>query len=329
MAAASPFDLANGEAYRRWRDRKLATAATTSAELIVEIRDPTMLSATERDALVERCEHTNMAVYAARPRAGQASDIPRRLGAQLGLRTLDVNLLADEDGITPLAATESGPRSGFIPYTNRAIRWHTDGYYNPPERRIRAMILHCVERAESGGENRIFDHELAYLALRDADPAHVAALMQDEAMTIPARSEEGEVARGDQSGPVFSVTADGRLHMRYTARTRSIAWKDDPAVHAATAALLHLLETDPRVLRLRLEPGMGIVCNNVLHDRSAFTDSAAHRRLVLRARFYECVESATAPNQTANPELDLIKVSQPLPTAASDGPEVQPWRGAK
>ncbi|MDH5208141.1 MAG: TauD/TfdA family dioxygenase, partial [Burkholderiaceae bacterium] len=166
------------------------------------------------------------------------------------------------------------------------------GYYNPPGRRIRAMILHCVQRAEQGGANRVFDHELAYIALRDADPRYVAALMQDDAMTIPARSEEGEVARGDQSGPVFSVTADGRLHMRYTARTRSIVWKDDPLVHAATAALLQVLETDPHVLLLRLEPGMGIVCNNVLHDRSAFTDSATRRRLILRGRFYEAVAAA-------------------------------------
>ena len=81
---------------------------------------------------------------------------------------------------------------------------------------------------------------------------------------------------------MFSVAADGRLHMRYTARTRSIAWKDEPAVRAATATLLQVLESDPRVLRVRLEPGMGIVCNNVLHDRAAFTDSATHRRLILR-----------------------------------------------
>lgn len=294
MRAASPFDLANDGAYRAWRDRKLATAPATTAELLVAVSDPWKLSTAERRALAERCERANMAVYAAPPRSDGASDVPRQIGAQLGLHTLDVNYLADDDGITPLAATDTGPRSGFIPYTNRAIRWHTDGYYNPPERRIRAMILHCVQRAEQGGENRVFDHELAYIALRDADPAYVAALMQDDAMTIPARSEEGEVARGDQSGPVFTVTADGRLHMRYTARTRSIAWKDDPAVRAATAALLHLLDTDPRVLQLRLEPGMGLVCNNVLHDRSAFTDSAAHRRLILRGRFYEPVAAAAS-----------------------------------
>jgi hypothetical protein len=287
VRGASPFDLADPGAYRAWRDRKLATAPLRTDELLVEVARPAALSSAERRALAERCARCNMAVYAAP--AGGASDVPKQIGAQLGLRTLDVNYLADEDGITPLAATDTGPRSGFIPYTNRAIRWHTDGYYNPPERRIRAMILHCVERAEEGGENRVFDHELAYIALRDADPRYVAALMQVDAMTIPARSEEGEVARGDQAGPVFSLAADGRLHMRYTARTRSIAWKDDPAVRAATALLLKVLESDPRVLRLRLEPGMGIVCNNVLHDRAAFTDSALRRRLILRGRFYEPV----------------------------------------
>jgi len=287
---ADPFDLADDAAYQTWRARKLAKVPASSDELIVEVADPLRLTTAERAAIIERCEHANMAVYATAPRPDHGSDVPRAIGAQLGLRTLDLNYLADDDGITPLAATESGPRSGYIPYTNRAIRWHTDGYYNPPERRIRAMILHCVQRAETGGENRVLDHELAYIALRDADPTFVAALMQDDVMTIPARSEEGDIARGDQSGPVFSVV-DGRLHMRYTARTRSIEWKDNAVVHAATARLLQVLDHNPGVLRLRLKSGMGLVCNNVLHDRAAFTDSDAHRRLVLRARYYERVQA--------------------------------------
>jgi hypothetical protein len=46
---------------------------------------------------------------------------------------------------------------------------------------------------------------------------------------------------------------------------------------------------NPQVLRLRLEAGMGLVCHNVLHDRTAFTDDPARPRLLLRARFLDRV----------------------------------------
>lgn len=281
------FDLDDRAAYEAWRERKLATYPESVQALLVEVRDPTRLTPAERSALLERCARANMAVYAAPSRALDAQDVLRAIAGQLGLHTLDVNYLADADGITPLAVAADGKRTQYIPYTDRAIRWHTDGYYNPPERTIRAMLLHCVQRAEAGGENRVLDHELAYIALRDEDPEHIRALMRPRAMTIPARAEEGEVERGDQTGPVFSIHPGGHLHMRYTARTRSVVWEDEPSVRAAAAALARVLETDPRVLRVRLQPGMGLVCNNVLHDRAAFTDSAQRRRLILRARYYE------------------------------------------
>jgi hypothetical protein len=38
---------------------------------------------------------------------------------------------------------------------------------------------------------------------------------------------------------------------------------------------------------LTLAPGMGILCNNVLHDRSGFVDAAATPRLLYRARYHE------------------------------------------
>ncbi|MCX8005834.1 MAG: TauD/TfdA family dioxygenase, partial [Burkholderiaceae bacterium] len=247
------------------------------------------LSAAERAALLARCGRANMAIYACTRPPQDAKAALRALSAQLGLHTLDANYLADDDGISPITVASGGVRGEFIPYTDRPIRWHTDGYYNPPERTIRAMVLHCVQQAERGGENRLLDHELAYIALRDLDPAFVAALMRPDVMTIPARASEGEVARGDQCGPVFSFDGAGRLHMRYTARTRSIVWKQDAGVLGAAQALAAILDSHPRVLQVRLEPGMGIVCNNVLHDRAAFSDSAARRRLVLRARYYEAI----------------------------------------
>jgi alpha-ketoglutarate-dependent taurine dioxygenase len=56
-----------------------------------------------------------------------------------------------------------------------------------------------------------------------------------------------------------------------------------------SSALERILADSPYVLRLRLEPGMGIVCNNVLHARSAFRDAPQHRRLLYRARYYDRV----------------------------------------
>jgi hypothetical protein len=291
---ANPFDLDDDAAYRRWRAWKLSVAAAGADELLVDLADPRALTKAERDALLDRLVRTNMAIYRS-PMREADPELPRRLGAQLGLVRLDTNWLAEEDGISHIrVSAQTDGRGGFIPYTDRAIRWHTDGYYHPGERRIRGMILHCVRPARGGGINALLDHELAYIALRDRSPAHIHALMQPDAMTIPARMDdagEDSVARPAQSGPVFSVDVqDGALHMRYTARTRSIEWKADPATRAAVQALEAVLAGGtPGILHARLEPGMGLVCNNVLHDRSAFDDDPAQPRLLYRARYLDRV----------------------------------------
>jgi alpha-ketoglutarate-dependent taurine dioxygenase len=125
-------------------------------------------------------------------------------------------------------------------------------------------------------------------------------------MTIPARLDEalsptlslGErgqtlgptqtIARPAQSGPVFAVDPEhGFLYMRYTARTRSIVWKNDAITQAAVRTLADILANSEYILTARLRPGMGLICNNVLHTRSAFSDSPGHRRLLYRGRYYD------------------------------------------
>jgi len=282
-----PFDLNDGAAYAHWRSNKLANAPASAQELIVEVGDPRALTAAEHAALAERIRHCNMAIYAS-PLTEADPDIPRLLGHQFGLKQLDANWLAGEDGISEIQVAGEGTRQHYIPYTNKPIKWHTDGYYNPPERQIRAMILHCVRSAPEGGLNRLMDHEMAYLLLRDENPEHIAALMQPDAMTIPLREDERDGVREAQSGPVFSLDAMGNLHMRYTARTRSIEWKNDAATRASVAALERLLASDSaHVYTAHLAPGMGLLCNNVLHDRTAFTDDAASPRLLYRARYLD------------------------------------------
>ncbi|MDO9112612.1 MAG: TauD/TfdA family dioxygenase [Polaromonas sp.] len=300
----TPFDLEAPAAYQRWRDAKRASHPTRGQDLVVDVADPRNLSDAERQALLQRCATANMAIYRS-PVYGPDKAIPRQLAQQLGLHRLDGNWLADEDGISQIeVATKVGDRTAFIPYTNRPIKWHTDGYYHPQSRHIRAMILHCVRAAAAGGENALMDHEMAYIAVREANPDWVRALMAPDAMTIPERLDEDGVARAEQAGPVFSVDeSSGALHMRYTARTRSVQWKDDAPTRAAVAFLEQLLGSDgPHRFRVRLEPGMGLVCNNVLHDRAGFADDPEHPRLLYRARYLDRIRSpgparagATAP----------------------------------
>jgi alpha-ketoglutarate-dependent taurine dioxygenase len=102
--------------------------------------------------------------------------------------------------------------------------------------------------------------------------------------------------RPARGGPVFSVDpATGALHMRFSARTRNIHWRDDPATRAAVGFLNELL-ADPNgpAVRCRLSPGQGIIANNVLHDRAAFRDGPARRRLVYRMRFLDRIAETDA-----------------------------------
>jgi len=302
LGSTGPFDLDHAVAYARWRERKLALRPRHLEELVVEVNDPAALTRAETERLLACCNRANMAIYRSVAR-GEDKSLPTRLGHQLGLHRLDTHWLADEDGVSRITVSRGAPgcdeaaprpqadRGGFIPYTDRPLRWHTDGYYHPAEGRIRGMILHCVRPAASGGENALLDHELAYIAVRDANPAWVRALMAPDAMTIPERTDENGVARAAQGGPVFSVDPqDGTLHMRYTARTRSIEWKDDADTRAAAAFLERTLNSEhPDILRLTLQAGMGIVANNVLHERTAFVDDPAAPRLLYRARYLDRV----------------------------------------
>lgn len=292
----SPFHPDNEAGYQAWRARKLAGYPQRGEDLIVSIKNPKQLSAEEYEAIWCLVQKTNMAIYATDLGEREDKESIKQLAAQFGLAHLDANWLADEDGISSLTPhdEDSQKRGEFIPYTHHRIRWHTDGYYNPPERRIFAMTLHCVRAADEGGENELMDHELAYLHLRDANPDHIRALMAEDAMTIPARTDEMGVARPDEAGPALLVDA-GQLHLRYTARTKSISWKQDAATQAAVKALEELLASEPAgVFKLKLQPGMGLICNNVLHTRSGFSDSPERRRLLYRARYHDHIRNLRA-----------------------------------
>lgn len=284
----SPFSLDNSDAYHAWREQKLDRYPASISALMVEVKDPCRLSKAELDAIHYRCRKTNMALYTCTGKPDPDKRLPALLGRQCGLTVLDCNMGADDDGITTLKVMENEWRSEYIPYTNRPIHWHTDGYYNKPSRQIHALQLHCVSPAAQGGGNALLDHEIAYLRLRDTNPDFIHALMQPEVMTIPPNRTGDTELRPARTGPVFSIREDGSLHMRYTARPRNIEWAPDPQVHAALHELDSLLQSDsPFIFRATLQAGQGLICNNVLHDRAGFNDSDACKRQLYRLRYYQ------------------------------------------
>ncbi|VAW78813.1 hypothetical protein MNBD_GAMMA15-1304 [hydrothermal vent metagenome] len=284
----NPFDLDNTSAYEAWKSDKLESYPQYAEQLIVEIDDPRQLKHSEREAILANCAKANMAVYVGNTGADPDKLIPATLGAQLGLLHLDRNMGADNDGITTLKVVDEQWRSRYIPYTNRPIHWHTDGYSNNLDQQIHSLLLHCVNPASKGGENALLDHEIAYIRLRDENPAYIQALMAPDVMTIPANIEQGTVLRPARCGSVFSPYYKKYLHMRYTARRQNIEWKNTTQTRAAVAALENLLTSDdPLIYRLRLQPGWGVISNNVLHDRSGFDDDEQNSRLLYRLRYFD------------------------------------------
>ncbi len=291
MLEDSPFLPENEAAYQQWREQKLADYPTDAAALIVDVSNPPELSDAEYEALIWRLRKTNMAIYRTPLDGNPDKAIPRAMAARFGLVHLDSNLLADDDGLTSITVNPEGDHPRYIPYTNRPINWHCDGYYNTGEKQIRGMLLHCVQPAAEGGDNQLLDPEIAYILLRDANPDYIRTLMAPDVMTIPPGKDGEGNERGPSIGPVFSIhEASGSLHMRYTARKRNIEWKDDAATAEALAALDKILngENHPYIFRGRLESGMGLLCNNVLHTRDGFADHPdAPQRLLFRARYFD------------------------------------------
>ena len=297
----SPFTLDNDDLYQRWRDKKLNNYPSQLGDLVVELKNTKAMSDSEHSAILERCLKSNMAIYVGNTGDDPDREIPHYIGDRFGLNNLNHNWLGDDDGLTSLTVADKADekRQHYIPYSNRPIKWHTDGYYNTADKQINGLLLHCVQPANEGGENALLDQEIAYILLREQNPEYIRLLMQDDVMIIPPRlNKENEVVRKEEAGPIFSVNPQtGNLHMRYTIRTRHVVWKDDSATQEALKALSDILSNDsPYIFHGKLESGMGLISNNVLHDRSGFSDKDEKPRLLYRARYFDRITGTDVAN---------------------------------
>ncbi len=291
------WDLDAPKIYARWRENKLRQSQEMANAESLVIRDLAKPDENEMRALIESCAKTNMALYEAPNAADQHPDDTRlalrSFSEQMDLKIAEDHRSAGKNGVVALTVSQAPSQRGYLPYSQRPMNWHTDGYYNAPDQQIRAMVLHCVNPARSGGQNQFLDCEIAYIRLRDHNPAFIHALMHPQAMTIPENKTDDGEFRPASIGPVFSVDKNNHLAMRYTARTRSIAWRQDEDTQAAVRFLQNLLENgDPFTKTATLKAGQGILCNNSLHNRTGFDPEKdrSSDRLMFRIRFHNRVK---------------------------------------
>lgn len=289
---SSPFLLQNEAEYQVWRARKLAVRERLAADRVFELDRHQRLPESQLEQVRLQIDAYNFMLFQSAAELGKDEFLA--LNRQLGLNRLDLNLGADTDGVTSLrVVSDSDQRAQYIPYTNRALNWHTDGYYNPHQRCIRAFALYCVKQAKRGGGNYLFDHELMYILIRDRSPELLAALMAPDLMRIPPNIQDNQLIRAEESGPVFSIHGgSGGLHMRYTSRPHNIVWKSDKRSERALNLVREILMDSDAAIDLRLQDNQGIVCNNILHGRQAFHDPMQPPgRLIYRARYHDAIET--------------------------------------
>jgi alpha-ketoglutarate-dependent taurine dioxygenase len=296
----SPFLLENEGAYQAWRARKLKIRQELAADKVFQLDHEARLPQTQLEQVRRQVGAFNFALFQSEAEIDKFEFVA--LNRQFGLNRLDSNLGADADSVTSLRVVgDADERAQYIPYTNRALNWHTDGYYNPHDRRINAFALYCVNQAERGGGNYLFDHELMYILIRDRAPELLAALMANDLMLIPPNIQDNQVIRAEESGPVFSIhPVSCGLHMRYTSRPRNIVWKSDKRSEQALNLVREILMDSGAVIELRLQNNQGVVCNNILHGRQAFHDQVEQPgRLIYRARYYDTIDFDSSPDLEA------------------------------
>ena len=292
-------DLSDIASYQKWRSSKLKDAENLQESAPIDVKNMSDLTDSERDELMLRCRKVNFACYRVEESETDSDGVNialRKFSAAFGMRVAEDHRSAGQAGIVNLRESKSEGQRGYVPYTAKSMNWHTDGYYNAPEDYVSGFVLHCVRPAQSGGSNEILDPEIAYIRLRDENPDFISALVHPQAMSIPENREASGKVRPVSVGPVFYADPEtGRLQMRYTARTRSIYWREDPLTNEAQSFLGEILGgPDPLSQRVTLGAGEGILNNNVLHNRTAFSDPTDQSpgRLICRVRFSNRVEGS-------------------------------------
>ena len=264
--------------FLRWAEEKEKNIPQNTDGISVNIHDINNVKISEIDKIKETINKYNSCIYSSKVALKTNTNLLKFVEL-VGMRTYDCNNIESNEisTITPI----QNNKINYIPYTDKSLNWHTDGYYD--KKSIFSWLLHCVNPATQGGENYLLDHELALreYVLKNDD---INNLMAEDALTIP---ESKDTSRSEISTYIFSFKNQyKKLHMRFSMRKDNIG--TSPKASSAITKLRKIIENDcaKYSLTYKLQKNEGIITNNILHGREAFKDDKVKRKL-LRIRSYE------------------------------------------
>ena len=269
----------NSDDYRRWRDRKLAGFTSDMDKLMVEIKNPHKLTESEINLSSTIINQSNLLFFELKEDNDDIKSSLMKLAKQFGMGNFEILESSEKSGLTKIeVSAESKVKSEYVPYTNKSLNWHTDGYYNEANDPILSWLLFCQSNSSSGGDNKFMDHEIAYILFNEQSE-NIRDLTDDKAFIIPENIHSGRKA---VSSYVFKLL-DEKLHMRFSMRQKNIIWRDN--IRESVELLKSIIrENESYQIKYKLEPNQGVISNNIIHMRTSFTNTTNKNRLLYRLR---------------------------------------------
>ena len=201
--------------FKQWALEKEDNIPLNIDDLIVKIHDINHATLAEISNIKDIIKRFNCCIYQSRVGLNAQADL-MNFAQSIGMETYDTNNIHNSP-ISLIMSLETKNTLNYIPYTNKKLNWHTDGYYD--EKPIFSWLLHCEEPAYSGGENYLLDHELAireYIIKYD----NLESLSSLDAFTIPGNTHAN---RGETKGYICDNDNEyKKFHMKFSMREKNM-----------------------------------------------------------------------------------------------------------
>ena len=272
--------------YKLWANKKLEGFSKKIDDLIVEIKNPNSLSKSEKNIMSKTINQHNMVFFQINKETIDLKSSIKALGAQIGLGDYEIDSKSDSGGLTEIKIhTNIESNTEYIPYTDKKLNWHTDGYYNNDKNLILSWLLFCKTQSGNGGVNKYMDHEIAYILFNEHFN-NISDLMLSNTYRIPKNELSGREA---VDSPIFSFI-NSKLHMKFSMREKNIIWNDKSK--EAANNLKDIIKNAERYhITHKFLEGQGVITNNIIHMRTSFTNLEKKNRLLYRLRSKQIMEA--------------------------------------